>query len=648
MTACRHFILATAGHVDHGKSALVKALTGTDPDRLPEEQARGITIELGFAHLELPAEATPVAAFSLGIVDVPGHEDFVRNMVAGVGSVDLALLVVAADDGWMPQTEEHLQILEYLGVRRAVVALTKSDLAVDLAGVTTAVRARLKDSVFADAVIVPTSVLRNTGLDELRHALSRACAELPAPRDLGRPRLAVDRAFSLKGFGTIVTGTLSGGCLRVGQEVIVQPTGRSARVRALQSHGQSLAEARPGMRTALNLPELTLAATGQPGGVGRGQVITVANVGAVSATWELEVGRSRRSSPPPTGTSRPLKSGVRVRVHHGSASHPARLLLLEAGELSAGESGLAQLRFETPVHGAAGDRLVIRDWSERFTLAGGLVLVPAAEREGARKPVRREMLHRLRAAMTDPAAWLETVLAQASPVELGACAPASPFGLGELRPAAERLIAAGTAIVLAGDLLVSSNGWQRWLEEARKAIAELHRASPEKPGLPVVDLRTRFKELNDAVFALLLAALEGAGHERNGAFIRAATHRLKLPPELEPAGRRVRRLLAEKPLEPPSRGELAPDAATHKALRFLIDSGEAVELGPDLVLGAEAYATAVRRLTSHLRRQGAATVSELRPVLGTTRRILIPLLEHLDKRRVTLRQGDQRTLGPAA
>ena len=210
----QHFIVATAGHVDHGKSALIKALTGTDPDRLPEEKARGITIDLGFAHLELPSPAPPPASFLLGIVDVPGHEDFVKNMVAGVGSIDLALLVVAADDGWMPQTEEHLQILTYFGVRRAVVALTKVDLTPDEPGSVAAIRDRLRDSPFAGAPIVPTSVVSGRGLDELKVTLSRVLAETPPPRDIDKPRLPVDRVFTLPGIGTVVTGTLFGGTLR--------------------------------------------------------------------------------------------------------------------------------------------------------------------------------------------------------------------------------------------------------------------------------------------------------------------------------------------------------------------------------------------------------------------------------------------------
>src|SRR5690242_1529024 len=229
------FIVATAGHVDHGKSALVRALTGTDPDRLPEEKARGITIELGFAHLRIPSPQNDMQ-YLVGIVDVPGHEDFVKNMVAGVGSIDAAMLVVAADDGWMPQTEEHLQILSYLGVTRGVVALSKIDLAADEAAVIADIRERLRGSPLHDAPIVPTSIPTSRGIGELKSALSNVLAQTPAHRDIGKPRLAVDRAFGLKGVGTVVTGTLSGGALRRGQAVVIQPGNIAARIRNVQSY----------------------------------------------------------------------------------------------------------------------------------------------------------------------------------------------------------------------------------------------------------------------------------------------------------------------------------------------------------------------------------------------------------------------------
>ena len=284
----RHVILATAGHVDHGKSALVKALTGTDPDRLPEEKARGITIDLGFAHMELSPPDEPLPGLSVGIVDVPGHEDFVKTMVAGVGSIDVALLVVAADDGWMPQTEEHLQILDYLGVTRAVVALTKIDLAGSLESeAVAAVGEQLRRSPFAQAPIVPTSVVTGRGLDELKTALARALAHTPVQPDLGKPRLPVDRVFTLKGIGTVVTGTLTGGRLTRGQAAVLQPGGVACRIRSLQNHKTEIEAGEPGMRTAVNLADVEPRSDAHPEGAGRGDVLTPSGLGASSATADV-------------------------------------------------------------------------------------------------------------------------------------------------------------------------------------------------------------------------------------------------------------------------------------------------------------------------------------------------------------------------
>jgi selenocysteine-specific elongation factor len=268
----RNFILATAGHVDHGKSALVKALTGTDPDRLPEEKARGITIDLGFAHLELSVPPSSLthhpSTFSIGIIDVPGHEDFVRNMIAGIGSIDLALLVVAANEGWKPQTEEHLLILSYLGVKRLVVALTKSDLD-NTRHVTDQVREKLRDTPFAGAPVIATSIRTGVGLEDLKSALAREFAALPSPRNIDKARLFIDRAFTLHGIGTVVTGTLVDGPVRVGDTVFVQPRNTPARVRSLQTHGRDIDVLYPGTRTAMNLPDLR---TGID--INRGDVIT--------------------------------------------------------------------------------------------------------------------------------------------------------------------------------------------------------------------------------------------------------------------------------------------------------------------------------------------------------------------------------------
>ena len=290
-----YFIVATAGHVDHGKSALVTALTGTDPDRLPEEKARGITIDLGFAALDVPAPSG--GTLHVGVVDVPGHEDFVKNMVAGVGAADLALLVVAADDGWMPQTEEHLQVLTYFGVRHAVVALTKTDLAAEVGQAADAVRQRLRGTPFAEAPIIPTSVVRRQGIEELKATIGRVLAGTPPSRDIGKPRLPIDRVFTLPGIGTVVTGTLLGGALHKGQRIVMQPSGKATWIRRMQSHNCDEEVSGPGRRIALNLPDVGAS------DVRRGDVVTLDALGDPGSVIDVRVEVSHRAQ-------RSLRAGV--------------------------------------------------------------------------------------------------------------------------------------------------------------------------------------------------------------------------------------------------------------------------------------------------------------------------------------------------
>ncbi len=379
-----NFILATAGHVDHGKSTLVKALTGTNPDRLPEEKARGITIDLGFAHLELSAPPSSLnncrsnagaartseqpSTFSVGIVDVPGHEDFVRNMIAGIGSIDLALLVVAADDGWMPQTEEHLQILSYLGVRRIVVALTKSDLG-KIDNVASQIREKLRETTFANAQIIATSARTGFGLEDLKEVLASEFATVSTPRDIGKPRLFVDRAFTLHGIGTVVTGTLAGGQFQRGQNVVIQPQNLSARLRTIQSHNRDLEIAQPGTRTAINLPDVPVGSDG----IKRGDVITIANVGAAADIVNVVLERSARLNRK-TPAARPLKNGSVVHIHLGTTRVPAKITLLDQDVVQPGQRAVAQLCLDSPILAFVGDRFVVRDSSAQNTIAGGVVL----------------------------------------------------------------------------------------------------------------------------------------------------------------------------------------------------------------------------------------------------------------------------------
>jgi selenocysteine-specific elongation factor len=632
MSHATHYIVATAGHVDHGKSALIKALTGTDPDRLPEEKVRGITIDLGFAHLELPSPVS-TSPIHVGIVDVPGHEDFVKNMVAGVGAIDLALLIVAADDGWMPQTEEHLQILSYFGVPRAIVALTKADLAADEAASVSELRQKLRGSVFADAPIVPTSVVTGQGLDTLRTTLARELSAAPPSRDIGKPRLAVDRVFTLTGAGTIVTGTLAGGQFQRGQAVLVQPSGKPARIRRIQSHGQDVETSGPGTRTALNLADVDPVA-----GVHRGDVIASPEMGSASDCLDVVLEISARAS-------KPLKDGVRVRVHYGSGNVPAHVALGAGKELAVGQRQLAQLRLEAPVFLFAGDHLTLRDWSEQHTLAGAVVLDPDATRRAFRHEVRQQWLERLAASLDTPAAFVAAYVAPDRAFRRSRAFVKTRFSKQDIDQAADQLTREGE-LFAAGDMLIVAASWAAVIRRAAQLVDEVHREHAERQGLSLTDLRnTITKEFPiDDLFDSLVAGLSEQGFTRAGSIIQRASHRAELPEPLRAAGETLRRSLTARPLEPPSRKELTPDAASQRALKFLIDSGEVVEINAELVMSAAALAQATAQVKAFLAKQGPATVSELRQSLGSSRRVVVPFLEYLDRTFVTVRHGDKRAL----
>jgi selenocysteine-specific elongation factor len=632
MSVIRHFILATAGHVDHGKSALIKALTGTDPDRLPEEQLRGITIDLGFAHLELPDLSNPSSSLALGIVDVPGHEDFVKNMVAGVGSIDLALLVVAADDGWMPQTEEHLQILTYLGVSRAVVALTKIDLAQDEKRATVAIREKLSGTPIAAAPIVATSVVGGRGLDELKAALARVLSDAPPQANIGKPRLPVDRVFKLQGIGTVVTGTLSGGQLRRGQNVVIQPSGKAARIRTIQSHGRDVETSGPGSRTALNL---SLDAVED---IHRGDVITLGDFGGPSEMLDVLVEISPRAV-------YAIKDGARVHVHHGSVNVATRVAFQGRTDLSAGERAVAQLRLEAPAFVFAGDRFILRDWAERNTLGGAVVLDPDGNRKLFRSEARTQFLNTRSKSIGDIAGFVSSQTVYDGATQKRRLLVQSRFSGADVSAAVSGLVASGK-IVLAGDFIVDAARWQALRRRAADAIDARHRAHPEQSGLPLTDLRTTLKDESPVaeLFEAVVADLCTKEFVRVGTAIRRASHLPVLPPQLQAAGAKIRAMLAAKPLDPPSRKDLAPDIGAQQALRFLIETGEVAEINAEVAMSAETVKRATEMIRQFIRAHGPATTSDLRQMLGNSRRVAIPLLERLDRDGVTLRQGDKRSL----
>jgi selenocysteine-specific elongation factor len=560
-------------------------------------------------------------------------------MIGGIGSIDLALLVVAADDGWMPQTEEHLQILIYLGVKRALIAVTKSDLG-KIDHVAAQTRHQLRDTAFTTAHIIPTSVRTGEGIDNLKRALALELATLPPQRDIGKARLFVDRAFTLRGIGTVVTGTLTGGKLRRGQNVIVQPQNVPARIRSIQSHGRDLEFAGPGMRTALNLPDVELG-TGTAA-IKRGDVITIADLVAPSATFNVLLEKSPR---PGRGdpAARPLKNGSSVHIHHGTSRFHAKIALLEEHAIEPGKQAIAQLRLQSPIFAFLGDRFVLRDASEQHTIAGGVVLNPDGDREKFRDTARRKLFAARSLALDDVDVCLRSEIALSGFAQRDMLLRKSRFSAVEIAEALLRL-QRRNEIIVSEDIVADAETWQALCARATHLIDDAHRRNPERAGLDLSDLRATLRDHPPDLFEALISDLCRKDFRRKDSVIARIFHRPTLPLHLELAAKKIREALAEKSSDPLARKEIVRDRHLQSALRFLIQQGEIIEAGPDLILLREVAEQMQSVVVAFISRNGPATVSQLRQKLGTSRRVLVPFLEHLDRRGITEREGDRRKL----
>ncbi|MBX5452062.1 selenocysteine-specific translation elongation factor [Thermogemmatispora sp.] len=630
--------IGTAGHIDHGKSTLVKALTGIDPDRLAEEKARGMTIDLGFAWLRLPDGR------EVGIIDVPGHEGFIKNMLAGVGGIDVALLVVAADEGVMPQTREHLAILDLLQVRSGVVALTKADLVDEewLALVSEEVAALLRPTSLAGAPIVPVSASTGQGLATLLARLQEATAQAPQRPDYGRPRLPIDRVFTLAGFGTIVTGTLIDGSFQLGQEVEILPRGLKARIRSLQRHRQAITVAQPGERTALNL-----AGVGRQE-IERGNVVTLP--GLLQPTTLIDVRLSLLADAP-----RPLRHNTLVDFYCGAQVVPASVRLLEGDELCPGESTWAQLRLQEPTVVARHDRFIVRLPSPSLTLGGGEILdaYPAYHRRR-----RSEVLQRLETlAQGNPEAIVLAQLTGALRRSTGPTPPHWPaYEIAELarlsnltqpvtQQALETLLTQGR-VRRVGTYWFSLSVWQALSEAAIRLVQDYHEQFPLRSGLPKEEWRSRL-HLPPRLAAEVFEALrrEGLLTEAGSAgLIRLPGFTPNLSAEQQRQAARLITIFRANPFTPPTRGE-AEELVGGELVSALIERGELVKMGDGTILFLrEAYERAVALITSYLQEHGTITVAQARDLLGTTRKYVLPLLEHMDAERITRRVGDTRML----
>jgi selenocysteine-specific elongation factor len=629
----KHVVVGTAGHIDHGKTSLVKALTGTDTDRLPEEKARGITIDLGFAFLEEPDGLT------IEIVDVPGHERFVKNMLAGVGGIDLAMLVIAADEGVMPQTREHFAICSLLHVPGGLVVLTKTDMVEpdwlelvreDVAG--------LARGTFLDGgPIVAVSARTGDGISELRAALRDLAAKVPSRGTDQLPRLPIDRVFTIKGFGTVVTGTLMAGRLRVDDRVEVFPTGLQAKIRGLQAHGRPVTEASAGQRTAVNLQGVERVA------VERGHVLGLAGTlvpsGLMDGALELL-----------PEAPRPLKTRDRVRLHAGTSEIMARVLLLDRPELMPGQSAFARFRLEAPLVALPGDRFVIRSYSPMVTIGGGTLLDIAPPRFKLKAPAH--LAHVKLLAEGSPEAIVEEHVRHAggAGVRVGALSGRVPFGPERLRVILEALQAAGRIVAIDRDWFVHSEGLARLRTLVVGVLEQFHRSAPLRPGMSREELRGRAGAAAERVFAHLLAALEAEGVVRTERDkVRSTTHEVRLTPEQQKAADRVEQEYLTAAAAPPSPEEALAHAGLsgdeeHELFQVLVEARRLVRVKDSLYFHARALESIQDKLIAMLRERKEIGPGDIKDLLGISRKYAIPLLEFFDSRRVTTRVGERRVL----
>jgi selenocysteine-specific elongation factor len=643
----RSIIIGTAGHIDHGKSSLVQALTGKDPDRLPEEKRRGITIDLGFADLDL-------GDVRIGFVDVPGHERFVKNMLAGVHGIDAVALVIAADEGVMPQTREHFEICRLLNVRQGLLVLTKTDLVdEDLLALVRAEAMELVTGSFLEgAPVVPVSVRSGAGLDELRAAL-REVAELAPPRSADFvTRLPIDRVFTMKGFGAVVTGTLVSGEIAAGDELELLPNFRRVRVRGVQVHGAAVSQALSGQRTAVNLAGVDVS------DIERGMVL--APIGRLSPTQIVDVQLNVLPSAP-----RAIRTRSRLRVHVGSAEVLARVRILNTrSEIAPGDTGFAQLRFESPIVAVHDARFIVRSYSPAETIAGGVVLDPQATKHRGRELAQTQArLRTLRDA--DRPGKLAVFVAAAGDHGLRLADVAARTGWNDAvvlqvaKQAQESTAAGVTATIMdAEGVLVSTENFEKLQCSAVEEVRLRHEREPLARGLARETLRERhFAHAAPEVFRAVMARLERDGllvTERD--LVRARTHGLELSSADQELREKLTQIYEKAALEAPTLDQAlvsaglpaaAQRAHGRKILQLLIDSGTLVRVQPEMFF----HSGAIERLKNTLRQYASEhepdrfiDVPEFKNLAGVSRKYAIPLLEYFDSERVTRRAGDKRII----
>ena len=627
-------VIGTAGHVDHGKSTLIAALTGVHPDRLKEEREREMTIDLGFGWLTLPD------GNEVGIVDVPGHRDFIENMLAGIGGIDAALLVIAADEGVMPQTREHLAILDLLQIPAGLIVLTKIDLAPDsgwLDLVSSDIRAAVAGTVLSDAPILPVSAKTKSGLDVLISNLQLLLQEKPSRPDLGRPRLPIDRVFSMPGFGTVVTGTLTDGALSLGDEVEILPGGRKGRVRGLQTHKKKEERSAPGSRTAVNISGVALEE------IQRGEVVVRPD--QYQPTRRADV-RLRLLK----DISAPLEHASEVKVFLGTAETIANVRVLGAQELAPGQEGWVQLELRDPLVAVRGDRLILRRPSPGETLGGGILVDP--QPKGRHKRFDEAVLKSLESLVGGSPAdvLLEAALA------LGAAPVKDVIARSRLESdpaesALKELLGNGQLINLEegawkmDGMVMPASQWNALQEKTLQIVAEYHKSFPLRKGVPREELKSKLK-LTPRIFNALVAFnVKRSTLNEVASVVARPNYHVTFDAAQQAKVTGLMRKFAAHPFATPSVKECQAELG-EEILNALIEMGELKTVSAEVVFRTKDYETMVAKVKTALQQKGQVTLAEVRDLLDTTRKYVQALLEHLDAIGITAREGDVRKLKP--
>jgi selenocysteine-specific elongation factor len=632
----KQIILGTAGHIDHGKTSLIKAISGTDTDRLKEEKERGITIELGFAALDLPSGQ------HLGIVDVPGHEKFVKNMVAGATGIDIVVMVIAADEGVMPQTREHMEICTLLGVEYGLVAVTKIDM-VDEEWLELAledIQDFVKGTFLEDAPVATVSATTQKGIPEFIDILDELAAKIPdrPPSDLFR--LPIDRVFTMKGFGTVITGTLVSGQVRVGDQIMIYPSEITSKVRGIQVHNKSADEASAGMRTAINFQGLEKEA------IRRGEVLS--KPGNLLASYMVDVSLHYLAS-----NKKPLKNRTRVRFHTGTSEVLGNVILLDREELSPNEDTVVQLRLDTPVALVKDDRFVIRSYSPVYTIGGGKVLNPIPVKHKRFKPETVDGLSGLEHQAPGAIIEFQVEAAGYQGISFSHLKMMTNLPDKQLDKILQNLLSQKTLIQVEKEnrIYIHSSVFKTLKDDIRRQLADYHQANPLKTGVPKEELKSKFPPLlTSRLYNLTLSQMikeKDIAQEEN--IIRLATHAVSLGGKQADVKDKILKTYLKAGLEPPYFKALAKsldaDAKrSREVLMHLVNEGIIIKVKEDLFFHSEAIKALKKKLVKFLQDQAEITTPQFKEMTGVSRKYVIPLAEYFDATNVTLRVGDVRKL----